>query len=306
MRCVSIIIPVYRDADRAIELVLALRSQRLPEETCMEVIVVDDGSGDGSADRIEQLVGNVVVLRRLRVNAGRAVARNMGASTANGEVLLFIDCDCLPATEHLIAAHLRAWNEGVVASIGPVTGTGVGFWDRYQANASKRRERQHAAGIFFSGSSQNLMVLRAAFISCGGFDGAYRTYGFEDRELQLSIAEYGRIAWAEAASVRHMDILTLPLVCRKMEEAGGSAAVLFAQRHPEAYKALGYAALDARLHSWLKLPALLLDRLIEPAALWTDGLIANPHLPHELKSLLVKGFTAVSYLIGTTRDPRPT
>jgi glycosyltransferase involved in cell wall biosynthesis len=302
---VSVVIPVYRDAERAIELVHALQKQQLPSDVSVEIIVVDDGSSDGSADHLNKSLRDQVLLQRLAINSGRAIARNVGASIARGDVLLFIDCDCLPADDTLIAAHLSVWSGNVAATIGPVTGNGDCFWNRYQSAASERRARQHAAGLYFSGSSQNLMVSRAAFRSCGGFDDSYRTYGFEDRDLQLRIARFGRICWAAGARVQHMDELTLPLVCLKMAEAGGLSAILFSSRYPEAYKALGYAALDARLHRWLCLPARLLDGVITPFAKIGNRLIENPRVPYGLKSWLVKAMTGISYLIGTNRMNQP-
>jgi glycosyltransferase involved in cell wall biosynthesis len=302
--CVSIVIPVYRDADRAIALVRELQEQQLPSGVEMEILVVDDGSDDGSTDRIEEAVRDRIVLIRLPANVGRAAARNAGAQRAKGELIYFMDCDCLPARNDLVAAHLCAWEPGVVATIGPVTGSGDGFWHRYQSAASERRSRQHAAGISFSGSSQNLMVSRAAFESCGGFDGTYQTYGFEDRDLQLRISRLGHIAWATAARVKHMDLLALPLVCQKMIEAGGSAAVLFSRRYPTAYETLGYAALDSRRHRWLWLPARLLEGLVEPLAQLGDRIIANPYVPYRLKNWTVKVATAMSYLVGTARTSR--
>lgn len=301
IHCVSVVIPVYRDADRAIRLVHALCLQRLPRGTGTQIILVEDGSDDGSADRIEETFGNQISLHRLSVNRGRAIARNVGASAASGEVLLFLDCDCLPEHNELIAAHLGAWTEDAVATIGPVVGNGIGFWHRYQSAASERRSRQHASGLTYSGSSQNLMVSRAVFEACGGFDDSYRTYGFEDRDLQLKIARSGRIIWAAAAVVRHMDDLTLPLVCGKMTEAGGSAAVVFSHRYPEAYRALGYATLDTRQYRWLRLPARFLDRWVQPMARQGDRLVASPHVPYGLKSMVVKALTGLSYLVGTAR-----
>ncbi len=296
-------IPVFHDANRAIQLVRTLSEQRLPAGFDADIIVVDDGSNDDTSDRIEEAIGNGITLLRLPTNSGRAAARNSGASVARGEMLLFMDCDCLPASHDLVAEHLRSWTQGVVATIGPVTGNGNGFWHRYQIAASERRAQQHAAGIYFSGSSQNMMVARKVFEACGGFDKNYFTYGFEDRDLQIRIAKYGRVAWAAEACVRHMDSLALPLVCRKMAEAGGSAAIVFSRHHPEAYQALGYARLDVRQHAWLRLPARSLDHIIEPLARYSDHIIANRCIPYKLKSWLVKVLTGLSYLAGTSRPP---
>lgn len=300
MKSVSIIIPMYRDAERAIELIRSLKRQELPPGVEVEVIVVDDGSEDGSGELIERAVGDAIMLRRLPCNSGRAVARNSGAAIAQGGVLLFLDCDCLPDGHDFIAAHLRCWLSGVVATTGSVTGRGDGFWHRYQTEASDRRQRQFQQGISFSGSSQNLMVARAVFESCGGFDPAYTTYGFEDRDLLLRLATFGRVAWAEAR-VMHMDALALASVCQKMTEAGGSAADLFARSHPDAYQSLGYARLDARRHFWLVLCARLAGWLIGSAARAVDRILDVDFVPYPIKKMLVKGLTAFSYVAGTAR-----
>lgn len=300
-RSVSIVIPAYRDADRAIALVEALQAQGLSAGVTVDLVVVDDGSGDDSFARMVAAIGTRAAVVGLPANQGRAVARNTGARAAQGDLLFFIDCDCLPADDALIAGHLEAWSTDVVASIGFVAGNGGGFWDRYQAAASRRRARQHAAGLDCSGSSQNMMVSRAAFETCGGFDAAYRTYGFEDRDLQLRLARLGRITWAQGAGVWHMDDLALPNICQKMVEAGGDAAMLFSDRHPQAYDALGYGALDARRHRWLLVPARMAGPLVQPLARAIDRLLASTRVPYGLKGALVKALTALSYLHGTSR-----
>jgi glycosyltransferase involved in cell wall biosynthesis len=298
---VSVVIPVFKDADRAIQLVRALQVQRTPSLTRIDIIVVDDGSGDGTADEIARHIGDEVLVLRLPINSGRAIARNTGAAAAGGDFILFMDCDCLPGDGTLIAEHLRSWTSGTVSSIGPVIGKGAGFWNHYQQAASNRRSRQHAAGIYYSGSSQNMMVDRAAFEACGAFDKSYKSYGFEDRDLLIRIATAGPIVWSSKARVWHMDALTLPLVCRKMAEAGGTASWLFSQRHPLAYRALGYEHLDARRHRWLSPFGRLIDRLILPVANRSNWLIESNYLPYLLKSYLVKILVAASYVAGTSR-----
>lgn len=301
--CVSIVIPVYRDAGRAIALLGALAGQRLPDGVRADIVVVDDGSQDGTADRIAA-ASTTAHLIRLPRNVGRASARNAGAAMARGEHLLFIDCDCLPVDDGFIASHLDAWDTGTCASIGPVIGTGAGFWHRYQSDASARRAAQHAKGLAYSGSSQNMLLSRSAFEACGGFDAAYAAYGFEDRDLQIRMAARGRIQWAGDAVVRHMDSLTLREVSRKMHEAGHRSSGLFSRRHPAEYAALGYAALDARLHPAIGIAVNMSAPLLPALARLGDRVLDSDAVPYAVKRGLVRVLTALSYAAGTAAARR--
>lgn len=298
---ISIVVPVYRGADRAIELVQSLQTQRLHPNTHIEIIVVDDGSNDGSADRMEESIGEQATVHKLPTNSGRAIARNAGARRADGELLLFIDSDCLPADAGFIAAHVQCFDADVVASTGPVVGTGLGFWHAFQVGSSTRRAALHEQGVSYSGSTQNLMVRRDAFEAVGGFEEGYRAYGFEDRDLLIRLAVLGLIAWADDAVVEHHDDLDLATVCRKMREAGaGSSSRIFATRHADAYRALGYAAVDARLHPararLAKAGAPLLPFLIAVVS----SVLEWRWIPFALRSLAVRALSGASYLLGTT------
>lgn len=301
---VSAVIPVYRDAQRAISLVHKLLLQRLPQQSRLEIILIDDGSDDGTAERIDSEIGHEIRLFRMDRNSGRALARNHATKKASGDVILFIDCDCEPANDGLIEQHLAAWTENMVASVGPTEGNGSGFWHRYQSDASARRAHQHATGINYSGASSNMMVARSAFSECGGFDPLYRAYGFEDRDLLVRLLALGAIAWAPDAVVRHLDMINLQTVSRKMLEAGMHSSAKFSTDHPEAYRALGYAALDARLHPWLRLPATAAGPSRDALARLGDIFLEKGMLPYSIKRAYVKVVTAMSYLSGTARACR--
>lgn len=297
---VSVVIPVYRDGARAIEAAQAISAQILPVGTEVEIILVDDGSDDDTPTTLAQGVASAQVLR-LERNAGRSTARNAGAKLASGGAIVFMDCDCMPVGNDFLAAHLVTLESGAVASTGRVTGRGDGFWDRYQREASLRRERQHAAGKPYSGSSQNLAVRRAAFEQVGGFDSGYRQYGFEDRDLLLRLATLGSVAWTPEAVVRHMDALSLAQVSRKMAQAGEHSSPRFAARHAEAYRALGYARLDARARPWLRFVARPLEVILGPISRHLDSQLAKSALPYPLKAMLVRLVIGASYLVGTAR-----
>lgn len=296
----SVIIPTWRDSERAIALVAALRDAWRCDSD-VDLVVVDDGSADGSDERLQSALDGVAGVRVLALpaNVGRSSARNAGAEAANGEWLLFLDADCLPADPDWINAHRRCHVPGVVASTGPVLGTGRGFWSEYQARASARRARQHAAGMAYSGAGSNLAVRRSDFIACGGFDPAYRNYGFEDRDLLLRLLKRGNVAWAQEAVVRHMDTLSLASVCHKMREAGGEPARLFDHRHPDAYRRLGYARLDLRHHPNLRWPARWIEPLLAPAARWLEPTLDWRWLPFGLRAGAAKLVAGLHFMVGT-------
>lgn len=296
---VSIVIPTYRDPLRAATLVRELCEQELPASVRTEIIVVDDGSGEDTAMDLVLAVGKRARVIALPYNVGRSAARNAGAAEASAPFVLFLDCDCIPANTSFVRAHLSAWDERTVASIGHVVGTGRGFWHLYQTASSHRRQRQHAAGIRYAGSSQNLMVRRSVFEACGGFDTTYRGYGFEDRDLQLRLLAHGEIRWAGDATIQHMDELCMADVARKLAEAGGVSAPTFRALHPEAYRSLGYSSLDAWLHPWLRLPAKLAALTVPTFARGLDRLLGMPWFPYPISSLLVRALSAASYLSGT-------
>jgi GT2 family glycosyltransferase len=298
----SVVIPVYRDGRRALAAAEAIGGQRLPEGMRLEVVLVDDGSDDDTPRILAGAHPPWLRVLRLPANAGRSAARNAGARAAGGALVVFMDCDCLPLDADFVASHVRALRAGAVASTGAVVGDGGGFWDRYQREASARRQRQHAAGACYAGSSQNLAVRRDAFLQAGGFDTGFRHYGFEDRDLLLRLARHGAVSWA-AATVRHMDRLALADVCNKMRECGAHSAALFAARHPEAYRRLGYAALDARLHPLRARVLGLLAPLVR-AAPRLDPLLRADRVPYWFAKRVVRLASAVCYSEGTVRASR--
>lgn len=300
-KVVSVVIPVFQDAERILSAAHSLLGQVLPDGVTMEIVVVDDGSNGGTADVVGGFVDERVRLIQLAQNQGRSAARNTGAQQANGDVVAFMDCDCVAVDNGFLAAHLEVLRQGNVASLGHVIGIGDGFWDRYQRDASSRRERQHKRGYIYCGSSTNLAVVKSAFEQVGGFDVEYRRYGFEDRDLLLRLSDLGRVAWTNDAVVRHLDALTLRGVSCKMAAAGEFTSGRFASRHPAAYKVLGYAAIDSRKRRWLRPVGRRLGPHILEAAQCIEPALDKPWMPYPLAKGIVKLLSAISFLYGTTR-----
>jgi glycosyltransferase involved in cell wall biosynthesis len=102
--CVSVVIPCLNCAGTIRRLVRALLEQELPEEVDLEIIVVDNGSTDGSLSAVADLP--VQVVREPR--KGPASARNAGIRAADGDIILLLDADTRPAGPLLLLRHMAA------------------------------------------------------------------------------------------------------------------------------------------------------------------------------------------------------
>jgi lipopolysaccharide/colanic/teichoic acid biosynthesis glycosyltransferase/glycosyltransferase involved in cell wall biosynthesis len=90
----SVVIPAYNAAGTIQECLEALRAQEC--EVPYEIIVVDDGSGDETA---EMAAAPDVLLIRHESKRGAAAARNSGIRAARGEIVCFTDADCAPKAD---------------------------------------------------------------------------------------------------------------------------------------------------------------------------------------------------------------
>lgn len=92
---VSVIIPVYNRENLLGEAVTSVLTQSLPDTADLELIVVDDGSTDGSADVADRFAESDARVRVVRLDhSGFAGAvRNRGVAEATGEVIAFLDSD---------------------------------------------------------------------------------------------------------------------------------------------------------------------------------------------------------------------
>ena len=88
----SIVIPAFNEASRLPATLAAIEEHMGPEG---EVIVVDDGSVDGTAERVRADVGSGISPRLIRSeqNRGKGAAVREGVLAANGEYVLFMDAD---------------------------------------------------------------------------------------------------------------------------------------------------------------------------------------------------------------------
>lgn len=225
---VSVVIPVK---DRAAELERCLGSLKAldyPEQQ-LEIIVVDDGSSDETAAVGERLGARVVTSGG--VGLGPADARNRGAAVATGEVLAFIDSDCLASPAWLLELAGEFVLPGVAAVGGFVAGSGGGrTLDRYEEvmsslNLGRRELRGGPGNDTFYLPSCNLLVRGSAFQTVGGFRAGMRVGEDVDLSWRLRAAG-GMLVYLPRGVVRHEHRSRLAPFLRRRFQYGTSEGPL--------------------------------------------------------------------------------
>jgi len=115
---VSVVIPTYNRCDDLIDSIMSLNFQTYPTEW-FEVIVVDGGSTDSTSEALEEMSRKLDInLRYLyQQNRGPGAARNLGIKAARGDIICFIDSDCV-ADPMWIEAHVKSYTEKNIGGIG--------------------------------------------------------------------------------------------------------------------------------------------------------------------------------------------
>ena len=93
LRKLSVIVPVFNERNTLVELLRRMRAVELPDGIESEIIVVDDGSSDGTRDILRQLGDSTVRVVLHDVNRGKGAAVRTGFKHATGEFILVQDAD---------------------------------------------------------------------------------------------------------------------------------------------------------------------------------------------------------------------
>lgn len=220
---VSAIIPTF---NRERTVARSVRSALAQTYGNLEVIVVDDGSSDGTLDALREFEGRIVVLQQ--PNGGPSKARNLGASKASGEILAFLDSDdeWLPDKIEKQVRIMQAFGTSMACCICNALTTGerevvaktsfglAGLAPPFQeALLTNPVEVLVSTFVLFN---QVAAIRREAFEAVGGFDETLRL--LEDYELSLRIATLG--PWGvlrEALVLKHEDTVGIGVAAMRDE-----------------------------------------------------------------------------------------
>jgi len=192
----SVVVPTYNRLGRLRHLITALEQQAYPSDA-YEVIVISDGSTDGTDAYLEAFRSTMRLRWFPQANRGPAAARNAGIQKADGEFIVFIDDDVVPEPQ-LLGEHARSHHEAGqdVVVLGPLL-TPEGFemapWVRWEQEMLMKGYRALLRGDWPASARQfytgNASLRRTHILAAGGFDEGLRRA--EDVELAYRLANNG-------------------------------------------------------------------------------------------------------------------
>ena len=282
----SVVIPTYQRRTSVVSAVRLFAQQEYQD--WFEVIVVVDGSTDGTAQALRALDIPFPLIVEEQPNQGRSAACNRGAALARGEILLFLDDD-MEAHPQLLAEHDRLQREGADMVLGHiplqpksprnVLSAGVEFW------ADQRAKRLSVPGATLTIQDMitgQASLRRELFHAVGGFDPNFTrggTFGNEDLDFGLRFLSQGYRVVFNPRAISWQYYAVKPSHYLRQWHQAGQADVAFVRKHPSQVQAITTAnRANKPINRFLWRPFVALPILVIPFAAilrWISVLAAN-------------------------------
>jgi GT2 family glycosyltransferase len=235
----SVVVPTYNRRQSLARTLPPLFSQSFPTDR-YEVVVVVDGSTDGTSAFLSVLHPQCGLRVVEQENSGLAAARNAGVRAARGDLIIFIDddIDCVPA---LVAAHVSAHGgERDCVGLGPtlvapdarrpLVSDQEEAWRRQSVDGLNEHRQPRWPVDFWVG--HNTSIARAVFVAHGGYDESFRK--FEEYELGFRLRKSGvQFRWQPAAKTWHVNSKSARQVLTEDAPSMGRGEFALCRAHPE-------------------------------------------------------------------------
>jgi len=245
---ITVVVPTHNRIEILPEVLAALDRQE--GGPAFEILVVDDGSDDGTAAVLDSWRSQHPARVLRQENAGPATARNKAVAAAAGRWVAFLGDDTVPAAGWL-AAHRQALRDrGDAENLGVL---GYTAWhESMRLNPFLRYINEHGLQfgyalirdperVPFNFLYTSNLVLPRDLLLAEPFDTRFPYPAWEDIELGYRLDKKGfRLVYAPSAKVRHFHPTDLARFAGRQEKAGYSA-VVFYRLHPELGPFLGLA-----------------------------------------------------------------
>ena len=223
---VSVIIPSYNAGAYLAQAISSVRKQKAGFPLITEIIVIDDGSTDGSVEHLQALAAAEGTpepgLKILRQNhQGAAAARNYGMEEATGDWLLFLDADDL-----LMPGAIELLYQGVLQNAGTAVAFGMAEEFISEELDEKQAARLSKKEAPFSGSLAGYFGEKEALLGVGFFDTSLKQAG-ETVDWLVRLRNSGlKIMQLDQVTVRRRIHLTNTGRIRAKEEMQAYAAII--------------------------------------------------------------------------------
>ena len=235
---ISVIIPTYNRKSELQTLLHSLNSQTVPP-THLEIIVVDDGSTDGTTEWLLKHKDefNVPISLYTQVRGGPGAARNAGMEKAKGDIFAFTDTDCIAQPEWL-ASLIEPFTSEKIGAVGgseiindsdPLLMRCFHYLMTAPLTTGGLRGKRGKRLAHFYPRTFNMAISRKVYQQTGGFKPLFQA---EDIELSYRIKQEGfKLVYEDSARVYHKRRNTVAQFVRQLFNMG-KARVTLARLHP--------------------------------------------------------------------------
>jgi GT2 family glycosyltransferase len=227
---ITIVIPTYNRSHFLVRSLASLVSQDYPRDR-LEVLVVDDGSKDQTPEILEKFRAENPCFRYLRQNNhGPAAARNAGIKEAHGDIILFMDDDCIAAERwaYELTRPYKDPNVGGVAGRVQFVAPDDNIANRCAARYAGIGQPVDTNGEIEFFVTANASFRRAALEEVGGFDTAFPYAAQEDFDLSYRIKQRGwNLVYTDKAVVDHYHHHTIRNELKRFYRVGQAEAMMW-------------------------------------------------------------------------------
>lgn len=222
----SVIVPAYNTEHTIGACVAALRAQQFGQP--YEIIVIDDGSTDGTA-AVARAAGATVITTP---NGRPAAARNVGTRAAIGEIICCTDADCIPHPDWLRQITFPLADPDIIACKGSYATRQTELVARFvQLEYEDKYDLLRTEKYIDFIDTYSAAYRRETLLECGGFDERFDY--LEDQELSFRLAAKGyKMVFQPEAVVDHLHSATPGAYLRKKQVIGYWKAQVI-RRFPE-------------------------------------------------------------------------
>lgn len=264
---ISIVIPTYQSKKQLGNTLRALNRQKGVADEDFEVIVVDDGSSDGTCEYVKAIEKNYdfhyIYLERTQ-GSSRSKTRNTGIMAAKGEIIVFLDSDILVKEDYvsqvlgyfaidkdiLLVGHRIMLTEEVTPE--DLSEDNLYSGEKFRIKCFDNFEVRHALFLDASYNSRrnkypwihvyscNMAVGRELLDRAGYFDEAFKGWGLEDLELGYRLYKCGaKVITGVKIEVYHQPHTTIinndSKAQEEREKEVEANTLYFIEKHPEAF-----------------------------------------------------------------------